>query len=113
MLMYSAAFSQVTKRDDSTTAKSKLFNVFSYKISEMPIEDALLYIAEKSNISVAFSRDIFPKDKLVTLDLKNSTAEEALETLIHGTNTSLVSISKNRFAVTERKALQLESGYKR
>lgn len=99
LLLCSYTQSQTPRGADSAAVKNGSFNFFSYKITEMPIEDALLFIANKSDLKIAFSRDVFPSGKKISLNIKNVSPEEAIEKILAGTNTSLVAVSENRYVI--------------
>ncbi|OGU35709.1 MAG: hypothetical protein A2068_06915 [Ignavibacteria bacterium GWB2_35_6b] len=106
LLLCSYTQSQTPRGADSASVSNGKFNLFSYKISEMPIEDALLYIANKSNVKLAFSKDIFLPDTKVSLNIKNVSAEDAIENILAGTNASLVNLADNKYVIKAKKIYQ-------
>ncbi|KAB2846122.1 MAG: TonB-dependent receptor plug domain-containing protein, partial [Melioribacteraceae bacterium] len=106
LLLCSYTQSQTPRGADSASVKNESLVFFSYKITELPIEDALLFIANKSNIKIAFSKDVFPSGKKINLDIKNVSPEEAIEKIIKGTNTSLVAVSKDIYVIKTKEILK-------
>ena len=103
-------FSQTGKQEESRAKVDSEAGLYSFEISSLQIEDALKYIAEKSKIRLSYSKDILPKNKIISLNLDNTTAENALKTVLAGTGAEVIAAAGNKFIITTKERYLQEAG---
>ncbi len=72
-------------------------------ITDLPIEEALLYIAKKSNVELVYSKDILPKGKKVSIEHLDKNVDEALNEILSETDIDYVSLSNRKIIITSSK----------
>ena len=88
------------EKSDSTKFNSK----FSYKITNMSLEDALIYIANKSNVNIAYNNDLIPKNKKINLNLENITADQAFKIILEDSGVDVLKLDNNKYILRQKES---------
>ena len=72
-----------------------------YSFSEMSIEDALLLIAKKKNVFIAFSKESLPTKK-VSIDNYDHSVDDLIRIILDGTEANLVKLSDESFVINDK-----------
>ncbi|MBC8185282.1 hypothetical protein H8E88_29665 [candidate division KSB1 bacterium] len=122
LLMVTFVFAQVTDNSLLSMNSSKELNkkskldsnsmtqLIDLEFNNIPLEDAIVKIAEKVKMKLSYSKDFIPENKRITKQLKAVTVQEAFDVVLAGTGIELMITRGNRLILTKKSRVQQATG---
>lgn len=91
--------SRASARVPSSDEVPALSRTVSVSLQDVSLEEAVLRVASKANLDISYLRESVSKAPLVSADLKAVSSQEALRTVLKGTDLQIIQVTGNQLVL--------------